>query len=79
MTDRRTFLEQAATICGTFAMDEAVCPTRALKFYGKPMTIDDFVLERQKRANARMEVRCLVVPGLTEDQHGAPIKAWLNL
>lgn len=24
-------------------MDEATCPTRALKFYGKPVTIDDLV------------------------------------
>ena len=115
MTDRRTFLEQAASLCGTFAvspllaagrpvktplmldtkrmaihdgpgirttffvkgcplhciwchnpesispkpqvarfqhlcincpkctMDEATCPTRALKFYGKPATVDELV------------------------------------
>ena len=24
-------------------MDEATCPTRALKLYGKPMTIDEIV------------------------------------
>lgn len=29
--------------CGTCTMDEATCPTRALKFYGKPATIDDLV------------------------------------
>ena len=27
----------------TCTMDEATCPTRALKLYGKPMTIDDIV------------------------------------
>ena len=29
--------------CAKCTMDEATCPTRALKFYGKPMTIDDIV------------------------------------
>ena len=29
--------------CATCTMDEATCPTRALKFYGKPATIDDLV------------------------------------
>ena len=29
--------------CGKCAMDEATCPTRALKFYGKPATINELV------------------------------------
>ena len=29
--------------CATCTMDEATCPTRALKFYGKPATIDELV------------------------------------
>ena len=29
--------------CAKCTMDEATCPTRALKFYGKPMTIEDIV------------------------------------
>ena len=29
--------------CKTCTMDEATCPTRALKFYGKPATIDELV------------------------------------
>ena len=29
--------------CAKCTMDEATCPTRALKFYGKPMTIDGIV------------------------------------
>ena len=29
--------------CRTCTMDEATCPTRALKFYGKPATIDELV------------------------------------
>ena len=29
--------------CGKCTMDEATCPTRALKFYGKPATIDELV------------------------------------
>ena len=29
--------------CAKCTMDEATCPTRALKFYGKPMSIDDIV------------------------------------
>ena len=29
--------------CAKCTMDEATCPTRALKFYGKPMTMDDIV------------------------------------
>ena len=29
--------------CVKCTMDEATCPTRALKFYGKPMSIDDIV------------------------------------
>ncbi|MBQ3289606.1 MAG: radical SAM protein [Kiritimatiellae bacterium] len=29
--------------CAKCTMDEATCPTRALKFYGKPMTIDEIV------------------------------------
>ena len=29
--------------CAKCTMDEATCPTRALKFYGKPMSMDDIV------------------------------------
>ena len=29
--------------CAKCTMDEATCPTRALKFYGKPMTMDEIV------------------------------------
>ena len=29
--------------CAKCTMDEATCPTRALKLYGKPMTIDEIV------------------------------------
>ena len=29
--------------CAKCTMDEATCPTRALKLYGKPMTMDDIV------------------------------------
>ena len=29
--------------CAKCTMDEATCPTRALKLYGKPMSIDDIV------------------------------------
>lgn len=29
--------------CATCTLDEATCPTRALKFYGKPATIDELV------------------------------------
>ncbi len=29
--------------CATCTMDEATCPTRALKLYGKPMTMDEIV------------------------------------
>jgi pyruvate formate lyase activating enzyme len=29
--------------CAKCTMDEATCPTKALKFYGKPMSLDDIV------------------------------------
>lgn len=31
--------------CAKCTMDEATCPTRALKFYGKPMTIPEIVVK----------------------------------
>ena len=31
--------------CARCTMDEATCPTRALKFYGKPATIDELVMK----------------------------------
>ena len=91
-------------------MDEATCPTRALKLYGKPMTIDALLpyvdmwlpdykadddalhqkctgvsnaivkanLERLVAANAKMEVRCLVVPGCTDGADIAARHRYLN-
>ena len=43
-TERQTARFQHLCIhCPKCTMDEATCPTRALKFYGKPVTIDDLV------------------------------------
>lgn len=43
-TERQTArFQHLCRHCDKCTMDEATCPTRALKFYGKPMTIDEIV------------------------------------
>ena len=54
-------------------MDEATCPTRALKLYGKQMTIPEIVA-----AKANLAARCLVVPGCTDGEDITARHRYLN-